>query len=98
MKIYFRSVISSSVATIEDNDNSVPYDGCDSNYFTGLVGSPALLPVERIKLKDEIIVEKTTLKIPEKRKAVTLGRAHTAPFLKKAQQILGQNTHVTRVT
>ena len=98
IKIYFRSVISSSVATIEDIDNSVPYDGYDSNGLTGLAGFPALLPVERIKLKDEIIAEKTTLKLPEKRKAVTLGRAHTAPFLKKAQQILGQNTHVTRVT
>jgi len=46
--------------------------------------------LEHVKLKDETIKEKTTLKIPAKRKAVTLGRAHTAPFLKKAQQILGE--------
>ena len=47
--------------------------------------------MEQVKLKDETVEEKLTLKIPEKRKAVTMGRAHTAPFLKKAQQILGQH-------
>ena len=50
------------------------------------------MPVDQVKLKDETAEEKSTLKIPEKRKAVTLGRAHTAPFLKKAQQILGQHS------
>ena len=83
---YFRSVISSSIATIDDLDNYGPYDG---NVNQGSTGFPALLPMEHVKLKDETIGEKATLKIPEKRKAVTLGRAHTAPFLKKAQQILG---------
>ena len=49
--------------------------------------------MEHVKLKDEICREQDTLKIPEKRKAVTLGRAHTAPFLKKAQQILGKKIY-----
>ena len=84
---HFRSVISSSIATIDDLDTLGP---CDSYGIQGSTGFPALLPLEHIKLKDESIKETTTLKIPEKRKAVTLGRAHTAPFLKKAQQILGE--------
>ena len=86
----FRSVISSSIATIDDLENLGPSDGQGNHDSSGF---PALLPIEHAKLKDETSKEKLTLKIPEKRKAVTLGRAHTAPFLKKAQQILGELKH-----